>query len=47
LSDEQGLPVCVLSDQQGLPEVQLVGAIACGFFFTIAYSEQLFIGGDH
>ena len=34
-------------DEQGLPEVQLIGAIACGFFFTIAYSEQLFIGGDH
>ena len=23
-----------------------MGAIACGFFFTIAYSEQLFIGGN-
>lgn len=34
-------------DEQGLPEVQLIGAIVCGFFFTIAYSEQLFIGGDH
>jgi hypothetical protein len=34
-------------DEQGLPEVQLIGAIACGFFFTIAYSEQLFVGGDH
>jgi hypothetical protein len=33
-------------DEQGLPEVQLIGAIVCGFFFTIAYSEQLFIGGD-
>jgi hypothetical protein len=34
-------------DEQGLPEVQLIGAITCGFFFTIAYSEQLFVGGDH
>ena len=34
-------------DEPGLAEVQLMGAIACGFFFTIAYSEQLFIGGDH
>jgi hypothetical protein len=34
-------------DEQGLPEVELIGAIVCGFFFTIAYSEQLFIGGDH
>ena len=33
-------------EEQGLPEVQLIGAIACGLFFTIAYSEQLFIGGD-
>jgi hypothetical protein len=30
-------------DEQGLP---LIGAIACGLFFTIAYSDQLFIGGD-
>jgi hypothetical protein len=34
-------------DEQGLPEVQLIGAIVCGFFFLVAYGEQLFIGGDH
>jgi hypothetical protein len=34
-------------DEPGLAEVQLMGAIACGFFFLVAYSEQLFIGGDH
>jgi hypothetical protein len=30
-------------DEQGFP---LIGAIACGLFFTIAYSDQLFGGDD-
>jgi len=37
----------VYPDEAAYPEVQLFFGILSGFCFIIAYSEQLFIGGDH
>jgi hypothetical protein len=37
----------VSPDEPVLPEVQLYLLIGCAFCFVVAYSEQLFIGGDH
>jgi hypothetical protein len=34
-------------EESGFPEIQIFFGIICGFSFVIAYSEQLFIGGDH
>jgi hypothetical protein len=37
----------VYPDDPPPPEIQFFGFLACAFCFVVAYSEQLFIGGDH
>ena len=37
----------IYPDEAGYPDVAIFFAVVSGVCFVIAYSEQLFIGGDH